>query len=228
MGATPNTNTTEKKQYFSIHGDSFTKKAQPNEEGAVMRTYLNDDKIEVNVWEYKFKDLSGVITKIETKTLPFGDQYQITLHDMGEDFVAQIQADSNFAETLIKRFPNIDFKEPVKLVPYSFIPKEETRKKEGINVFQSGEKLASAYTKDNPNGMPTVESLAKLGVIDAIPDKGDWKIFFAQVSRFLAKEAMRYAEMLNASNPIPNQSAKGNISQELTQEQIDYSEDLPF
>ncbi|HNO70437.1 MAG TPA: hypothetical protein PKO16_01555 [Bacteroidia bacterium] len=48
---------------------------------------------------------------------------------------------SEYARSLLNRLDNIDLDMEVRVAPYSFIPKEKTRKTEGFSITQKGEKV---------------------------------------------------------------------------------------
>lgn len=226
MGAVAYNN--EKKNYYNVNGFNFTQRAQVGQSGATMRTITKKSGETREVWEFLFTELSGNITSIETKDTDFGKQYEITLEDLGEVMCLQVNADSGYADSLISRLPNIDVSQSVTLTAYSFTPDGQKRKKEGINVVQNGVKLQSAFTKEKPNGMPTVEKLQAADIMSNPPQSDDWKVFFVQVRKFLAKVASDFNDKLKGLKP---QSAKERVMAENAKENINFEEDssdLPF
>jgi hypothetical protein len=102
--------------------------------------------------------------------------------------------DTKYAADLMKKLPNVDFTEEVRIRPYSYIPngKEkpttgvELMQREGVtgnftrkveSYFDSYDEKAKKFT--SKNGFPTPEGDVSRYVSD------DWKIYFLQVKRFL-------------------------------------------
>lgn len=221
MGVTPYSN--EKKQFFNVQGHQFTQRATEGQAGAVMRKINKKDGTTKEVWEFLFRDLSGSIISVDLKVTDFGKQYEIILEDLDEKMILQLQLESGYSDTLLARLPNINIDEPVKLVPYSFVPDGQTRRKDGINVFQNEVKIVPAFTKENPNGMPTVEKLAAAGVMSETPDADEWKIFFMQTRKFLAGVSLAFNEKLKGAKPVA--TINPDVSGEAPTED---SDSLPF
>lgn len=208
MGATPYSDT--KKNYYNVNGHQFTQRATEGQSGAVMRKVTKKDGSTKEVWEFLFKDLSGDITGIEVKETDWGKQYEITLNDLGELMVLQMNVESGYGDTFAARLPNVDLTKSVKLVPYSFTPEGESRKKEGINIFQGENKILPYFTKETPYNMPSVEKLQAAGVMSNPPESGDWKMFYGLVHKFLAANTVEIAKNLPQRGKItPNPDAMG-------------------
>lgn len=208
MGAVPYSDT--KKNYYNVNGFMFTKRAADGQEGAVMRKITKRDGSVKEVWEFLFKELNGNIVNIDVKDTDWGKQYEITLDDVGETMCLQVNVESGYGDTFAARLPNVDPDKPVQLLPYSFIPEGETRKKEGINIFQYGTKVLPFFTKEKPGDMPSVSKLQAAGVMSDPPESGDWKTFFGLIHKFLATNTVKIKDKFNRTKePIPS---SGNLS----------------
>lgn len=208
MGATPYTS--ESKIFFNIHQNMFVRRVTEITEGAVKRTTQPKTGQPKDIWELQFKDLSGRLKSIEVKETDFGKKYELTIEDVGEVYVLQVGVESGYGDTLISKIVGINPDHDIRLVPYSFIPKDSTKKKEGLNIYQGDVKIEPQYTKDNPNGKPQPES-EKM-------DKDDWKIYNIRVRKFFAEVATKFNEKIKA--------AKDNVNEAFNK--ASESDDLPF
>jgi hypothetical protein len=227
MGATPYSDT--RKNYYNVNGYQFTQRAAEGQSGAVMRKITKKDGSVKEVWELLYKDLSGDITSIDVKETDWGKQYEITLNDLGEVMVLQLNVESGYGDTFAARLPNVDLSKPVKLVPYSFVPDGGTRKKEGLNIFQAEVKIEPFFTKENPANIPSVEKLQAAGVMSDPPESGDWKMFYGLVHKFLAANTVEVAKKINkeTSKKMPPNEKKNEKTSEYAPTNAP-SDDLPF
>lgn len=152
-------------------------------EGAVIRTYEDNDGAEQSKLELVFDEVKGVITSISFEDSQFGKNLQIEIDNEG---VISMGTASSFGEDLMKKLPNLDLDKEVRLVPYAFTPKGESKTKKGVTVYQDEKKIESFYwdkeTSKNINGIPEVEGDTKTF------DSDDWKMHFMVVRKFLIKE----------------------------------------
>jgi hypothetical protein len=107
-----------------------------------------------------FKDLTGTITKIETKENEFGKQWQITFVDGDEKFMVQMPYSGRYSSSFLKALPNIEKGKPVRFMPWEIDDKNNASKKiTGITMYQDQDgngqtKILAAYTKEDQNGLP--------------------------------------------------------------------------
>lgn len=213
MGANPVSS--EQKQYFNIFGSVFTTKSNPETPNAIKRTTAPKKGEPKDVWELHYESLNGMIKSLTVKETEYGKKYEIILDDIGEQMILQIPVESNYGDALMNRLPNIDLNTYVTLKPYSFIPKGESKKKEGITVTQNKIKIESAYTKELPKDKPQPQH-EKM-------DGDDWKIYNITVRKFFAK---KLAEIMgNATVPVTIDRVYPKTEEEAFT--VD-SDDLPF
>lgn len=170
------------KKYVSILSDGkFHQSVPEGTEGAVTRTYEDKDKVEHTKTELVFDSVSGMITKISFEDGEFGKNLLI---EIDGDGIVQLNTASNFGEDLMKKIPNINLKEEVKLVPFSF--EDNGKSKKGVTVYQNEVKIDSHYydleKKISCNGIPETEGDTKKF------DSDDWKMHFMRVRKFLIGE----------------------------------------
>jgi len=201
MSATP-TPSQPNKRYFNVSGYNFTQRLKEKVPGSIEKINKSGEPY----YELLFKDVTGYIGSITEKEDDFGKKYLVELYDENETVVIQLRQESEYADTLISKLPNIDLQLPVTLAPYSFIPKDNLNsKKEGITVTQNDIKINTAFPKGINNGQPTIESLATQGLISKTPDKSDWKIFFIYLRKFYSMVASLTNERITSSYSTPKQ-----------------------
>jgi len=150
---------------------------------AVRRDYELRDGTKGTKFELVYNDLSGLITGISFYEGDFGKTLHITISDGEEKTILSLGIDSNYAEDLMKKIPNIKLDETVTLSPYSF---EDDKKKlrKGISVVQNEIKIKSFFydtdKKETLHGFPKVDK-------DKTYDKDEWKIYFMTTRKFLEK-----------------------------------------
>lgn len=169
-----------KKIYVNIVGGKFAIKADEGAEGAVERLNKNQKK----VYEFLYDKLSGTIDSIIVqKNEKLGAyEYVLDVNDTGEHYNVSVPADSKYGDSLASKAPNIQMGVWTTLQPYDFEDKtkinpntNKPQKQTGISIVQNDVKIASAYTKENPNGLPQMEG--KL-------DEEEYKIFKIKQRKF--------------------------------------------
>lgn len=140
--------------FLSIMKGRVTRKVEAGTEGAKERTNKNG----VVVHEKHYDSLSGIITGIRTREHDeYGKFWDITVQDGDDYFSLQFPYSSGYAMGFLKRIEGIDLSKKVKFKPY-YIPEEGTDKYRAFLVlYQSDKKIASRYTRENPNGLPELE-----------------------------------------------------------------------
>lgn len=174
------THDSKKKTYINIVGGKFATKADEGAEGAVSRVNKNNK----TVFEFLHDRLSGTIESIIVqKNEKLGAyEYVIDVNDVGTHYSVSVPAESKYGDSLASKVPNIAINVWTTLQPYDFEDKTKInpntgkpQKQTGISIIQNEVKIASAYTKENPNGLPQMEG--KL-------DEEEYKIFKIQQRKF--------------------------------------------
>ncbi len=165
--------------------------------GSVVRNYMEepqDDEVYLHritpeskrdIWYQAFDEIGGTLVSVALEeTEKFGMRYLFTFEHDSERFILQVGESSSYASSFLDRMVNIDLSQSVLFRPYSFTDKQG-KKRIGFSIFNVNEngtevKIASAYTKDEPNGKPqaTVFTTGK--------NKGKWD--FSKVEDFLFEE----------------------------------------
>ena len=107
------------------------------------------------VFEERFKDLTGMITNVSTRENDYGKQWQLTFTDGADTYIVSMPYSSRYASSFLKALPNINIAEPLRFMPWAMKDKNDVSKTvTGITCYQDGVKIAPAFTKEEPNGLP--------------------------------------------------------------------------
>lgn len=112
------------------------------------------------VHEEFYKDLTGIITNIDTKENDYGKQWQIVFQDGEERYMVQMPYSGRYSSSFLKALPNVRQGEPVKFMPWEMQDKSDSNKKvTGVTMYQDQDgngmtKILPAYTKEDPAGLP--------------------------------------------------------------------------
>lgn len=202
-------NKAENRKYITILADGKLHMTVPEgTEGATMRHYELKDGTKGSKLELVFTEVSGIITNINLKDGNYGQMLEATITDAanGEDpVVLSVGVNSNFAEDLMKKLPNISLTLPVRLVPFSFTD-DKGKARKGITVYQDQVKVESYYHESgtfNPlNGYPSPQKDQKL------MKKPDWKKFYGVANDFLVEETRKRFVTPTPSSDIESLAAE--------------------
>jgi len=219
---------------------SIRVKAVENAPNAERREWTMGTKSGVK-WEYKYADLTGKITKVFVKENKFDTSTVkvLNIHVLDNDKTISLQTplSSNFASDFLKRLPNVDFSENVKLIPYNLMT-ENGKTRKGIAIHQGPEKRANYFY--DPKTKANLFGFAEVDETDRYED-WYWKSYFGKVTSFLAKfledkitskieqnsnhqyEPMNEAEI----NKSFNQEHPNDLPDNINSEDVS-SDDLPF
>ena len=116
------------------------------------------------VFEERFKDLTGMITNVNTRENDYGKQWQLTFTDGADTYIVSMPYSSRYASSFLKALPNINIAEPLRFMPWAMKDKNDVSKTiTGVTMYQDDTKIAPAYTKDAPNGLPQMEKIKVKG-----------------------------------------------------------------
>ena len=140
--------------YLTLVGGKITQSFKTPQEGAIERVNKNGN----TVYEKHFKAIEGEILHATKREHPeYGIDVVIDINDDGNSYKLTLGAASAYCRAFLMKVPNIVWGERYSIVPYSFEDKEKGRMVNGLNIFKGGEKIANAYSRETPNGLPELE-----------------------------------------------------------------------
>jgi hypothetical protein len=146
------------------------------------------------VFEERFKDLTAKLENITTRTNDYGTQWQLHFTDGDASYIVSLPYSSRYASSFLKALPNIDASKEVRFMPWAMKDKQDATKTiTGITLYQDGEKIAPAYTKENPNGLPQMTKIKVKG-------KEQWDD--SSMMEFLEQMAFKLFADANDNNPV--------------------------
>ena len=116
------------------------------------------------VYEERFKDLTAKLVKIDTKENDYGKQWQLNFTDGEVTYIVSLPFSSRYASSFLKALPNVNLYKEVRFMPWAMKDKNDATKTiTGITLYQDGNKIAPAYTKEDPNGLPQMTKIKVKG-----------------------------------------------------------------
>lgn len=195
--------------YYYVNGWAVCKKAEPKSDGeydskAKCRKYdVNGNKWEK--WEYRYKNISGVIGDVKFVDTDFWTNCVVHLYDENSQFALTLWTNGKYFTAFARKLKNIDLNEPVTISPFDF-EGDDKKKHTGLSITQDWEKIADYYYdgKKNTNWMPEPDIKDK-------KDKDEWKMYFLQVKKFLIEE-VKGVEFLGVIAPEKKKDDGDEIS----------------
>lgn len=216
-------NTGSPKIYLSVGFGKIRQKSLENKQkvdsntpGAVKR----ETQSGAESWALEHDYITGKIENIFYKEdAQYGNSFEVVISDGIDKYQLSFTEDSRFWFDFMKKLPNIDLSQNVKITAYDFVNKEG-KKVAGISVEQNGTKILSFYEKKNGekwellHGFPTSDGIN-------FKDKDELKIYFIKVKKFLREEFSRLFSDKFKKTENAHPATEENISSEPT-------DDLPF
>lgn len=116
------------------------------------------------VFEERFKDLTGKLTNLDTRENDYGKQWQLTFTDGEGTYIVSLPFSSRYASSFLKALPNVQLGKELRFMPWAMKDKlDATKTITGITLYQDGNKIAPAYTKEEPNGLPQMVKIKVKG-----------------------------------------------------------------
>jgi len=197
------------KIYLKIIGGNLVQEVTETTEGAVLRKYELKDGTKGEKWEKQFINWTGFICGITFKDTQFGKFCNI---DLG-DAVLTLGTESRYFKDFGCKVSNLDFSKEVTFHPFDF--EVDGKRKTGISIKQGGEKIGNYFYDYEKK-----EALYDFPQPDNCEDSDDWKIYFAQVKKFLVKHIENNIE----TPELKIEESKTTLPEK---DEIDIS-DLPF
>jgi hypothetical protein len=108
-----------------------------------------------------YKGWSGKITNVTTRDSDFGKEWQIAIQDENGLAILSFKYSSGYASSFLKALPNVDLSKDVVITPN--VTTVGDKKRTTIFMNQEGQPVKWFYTKDNPNGCPSMEKIKVKG-----------------------------------------------------------------
>jgi len=144
--------------YLQISDGKICRRVQSPTESSVPRT-TKDGR---TVYEEWFGGWEGKITGIETRDSDYGKEWRIIIQDGAEKAILSMKYSSGYAASFLKTLPNVDLSKSVKLIPKLTI--EGEKKRTALFISQDGKALKWYYSKETPNGIPSLKKVKIKGV----------------------------------------------------------------
>lgn len=173
-------------RYVTIHSDgTLREKVNENDDGATRREYKTRDGATGVKFERVFDSVRGKITNVFFRDGEYGMQLGLTFTDEDENVIhVMSNTQSNFAEDIMKKLPDIDLDHSMWMKPYAF-EDDNSKLRKGVTFMQGERKIKSIFsdpdTKELKNGYPAPEGDTKEY------DNEDWKMYFMKARKFLIK-----------------------------------------
>jgi hypothetical protein len=146
------------------------------------------------VFEERFKDLTAKLENITTRTNDYGTQWQLEFTDGDATYIVSLPYSSRYSSSFLKALPNVDVSKELRFMPWAMKDKQDATKTiTGVTLYQDGEKIAPAYTKENPNGLPQMVKIKVKG-------KEQWDD--SDMMQFLEQMAFKLFADQNDNNPV--------------------------
>lgn len=191
--------------YLSVVGGKISQKVTKETVGAVERVNKNN----VTVYEQHFNAIEGVLENIKLKPSDeYGDSYDVTFRDVDQLYNLNIPVSGRVTNGLLGRLPNIDLSSKIEFRVFNITDKETGKEKQFSSVYQNGENVLPAFTKEKPNGLPPME-LKKVKGKDVWDDSEQIEFFKALIAKTFADrpkvEVAQKSEALpeDEDNPLP-------------------------
>ena len=203
-----NNNQHSKRLYYSVIDGELRRKANPEDNQEYVKKRTRKDGVEVS--EYVPSSISGTISSFEIKTEDFQgkkiSRLNVTLSDVGEEYLIQFPVESRYFGSFVSKLPNVKFNNSVEISVYDFTDK--TGKKVAGVLVKQGSKVPDFFTKENP--LPGVSAYPFDG------DDDEKKLWGIQRTKALKSVVVGQYERLKSELVADAPSVS------------DYSDDIPF
>lgn len=209
--------------FLSVIEGEIRQKVADGTPGAVVRK----NKLGNDISELKFNSLSGTLERVSIKkSEDYGNQYEVLISDADAKYVLQLPQSGRMGSSLVSRLPNIDPNYPIEI--NTWMVSENGKNKSLLSVKQKGQTVKSAFTKENPNGLPPLEQVTFKGQL-AWDDSKQLAFYEKLIDKYFPAGASAEAKPAEPA-PATNHAKKATpaAKQEVPVVQPEESDDLPF
>lgn len=143
--------------FITIFNGKFSQRVQEGTEGAVARK----NKLDKLVYEKFYDNFTGKLVGIKTQDGAYGKQWIFSFQDALDVYHLNLAYSNSFATAFLKMLPNIDLTKEMLVSPS--IKEVEGKMKSSLFVKQGENWIKSAFTRENPNGMPQLKQITVKG-----------------------------------------------------------------
>lgn len=146
-------------KFVTIVNGKWTLRVPEGTDGASPRVLEKGPNTGTTVWEKYYDHIDGALVSAHIKHGQFGADLCLNISDDAE-YTVQIPVDSQYFSVFGKVAPNLD---PTASI-FLGLGYDKEKGRTFMYVKQDGQTVHSAFTKDNPNGMPPPEQKMVKGV----------------------------------------------------------------
>jgi len=108
-----------------------------------------------------YRGWSGRIKSVTTRDSDYGKEWQVAIEDENGTAILSFKYSSGYASSFLKALPNVDLSKEVVFTPN--VTTVNDKKRTTLFLNQEGLPVKWYYTKDNPNGCPSMEKIKVKG-----------------------------------------------------------------
>ena len=205
---------TKSSTYLTIVGGKISQRVPEGTEGSVARTLKNGPNEGSEVHELQYGSVSGRIIGGSVENGDYGDQIAVELKDGKETYILKLPWNSKLRDAFVKRMPNIDIAQDVEIICFP----DKQDKSPVLLIKQNGSFVKFAYTKENPNGLPSPSKKTVRGKEEwdwSEPESFLWDVASSFFEQFEGNEKPQFQE------EEPDQFGGSDNS-------LDSDDDIPF
>lgn len=143
--------------FITILSGKFCQRVADGTLGAVTR----QNKLGKTVTEKFYDSFTGKLVGIKTQDGTYGKSWIFSFKDGGDIYHLQLSYSNSFATALLKMLPNVDLTKEMKVQPS--VKEVDGKNKSSLFINQNGQSVKHAYTKDAPNGLPSMTQVIVKG-----------------------------------------------------------------
>ena len=201
-------------QWLSVVKGNLTQRVKAGTENAVERILEKGPNTGTTVHELRFNYLEGSLEKVYLQETDFGKSWVFVVDDGANKFNLTVGYSSGYASGLLARLPNIDVADVIKIKSF-YIKGDDDKYRGYLTIEQGGQKIAKAYTKEEPNGCPEIKQIEVNG--EKVWDSTKRMKFFEKI-----------VEGINAKIVAVNPLADEFLEDKDTPAEEEPETDLPF
>jgi hypothetical protein len=188
---------TSNKQYLSIVQGTLRQSVPEGTKDSVPREWEAGGK-KGTKHEIVYNAFSGFITDVsffdgESDGRKFTNlNIVLDENESGKKPVISVGVSTRYASDILKKLPNVDFAQEVRIRPYAFTPEGEEKTVTGVEITQKDR--SGNFTRKVDSFFHAKDGAGKTIIKSGFPQpegetrdytQDDWKVFYLQVRRFL-------------------------------------------